>query len=223
MATASVGVGERGRVGESIALEVIALEVVTNFEEVVARMRAGDLAAVAVDMPIGLPTTERRASDGAARALLGPRRSSVFPTPIRAVLDEVDHETASARSRALSGRGISIQAWNLAPRIREVDGALTPTDQECVREAHPELAIARLLGHPAVHPKRTAAGRTERLVALGDLASWATGPTPRGAAPDDVIDALALTTTAQRMVTGEVVALGDGALDDRGFRLEVLY
>ncbi len=41
--------------------------------------RAAGVAAVAVDMPLGLVEKGWRAADLAARALLGERRSSVFP------------------------------------------------------------------------------------------------------------------------------------------------
>ncbi len=207
--------------------EVVAIDVVGRFEDVVERVRSGELTAVAVDMPIGLARVDRRACDGAARAALGPRRSSVFPAPIRAVLDATDFESAATRSRAVSGRGLTIQTWNLIPKIREVDAAVDPVLQDRVREAHPELAIARLLGRPASFPKRTAAGRAERLralegLALEGLAAGADPPTPRGAAPDDVIDALALTTTAALMAIGQVVSLGDGSVDDRGLVMEIL-
>ena len=40
----------------------------------------------AIDIPIGLPSEGVRAADVAARAFVGPRRSSVFPTPPRAAL-----------------------------------------------------------------------------------------------------------------------------------------
>jgi len=43
-----------------------------------------DAEAVGVDIPIGLPSKGVRAADAAARAFVGPRRSSVFPTPSRA-------------------------------------------------------------------------------------------------------------------------------------------
>src|SRR5262245_48882967 len=41
---------------------------------------------IAIDIPIGLPLSGARACDVVARRLLGPRRSSVFPAPVRAAL-----------------------------------------------------------------------------------------------------------------------------------------
>jgi predicted RNase H-like nuclease len=54
------------------------VEVISGFAEVLARLQTGSLAAVAVDIPIGLPATGPRSCDVEARQRLGPRRSSVF-------------------------------------------------------------------------------------------------------------------------------------------------
>src|SRR5690606_994434 len=120
----------------------------------------------AVDMPIGLPDAGVRGCDLAARARLGARRSAVFPAPSRAVIGARDHAEAIVRERAASGRGLSLQAFRLVPKVAELDGLVTPELQHRLVEAHPELAFARRAGAPAVHPKRTPAGRAERRALL---------------------------------------------------------
>lgn len=178
-----------------------------------------DLGAlvVGIDMPIGLPADRPRACDVEARARLGPRRSSVFPAPVRAVLGARDHADAVARSRAACGRGLSIQAWHLVPKVAEVDALVTPGDP--VVEVHPELSLALLAGAPLTSRKREPAGRDERLRLLA-------GPFPGvahhlaarhpGCAADDVLDAHAVLWTVRRIATGAAVTLGDGARDERG-------
>ena len=52
---------------------------------------------VAIDMPIGLPDQSDRQADVLARRFVGPRASSVFPTPVRAVLT-ADSYTDAVRS-----------------------------------------------------------------------------------------------------------------------------
>jgi predicted RNase H-like nuclease len=183
----------------------------------------GGLAAVAVDMPIGLPDAGPRACDLAARRRLGPRRSSVFPAPARAVLGAATYAEAQARSRAACGQGLSQQAFNLLGKLAALDAVVRPALQGVVVEAHPELAFARLAGRPAAHPKRTAPGRAERLAllraaGLGDLS----GLRLPGAAPDDVLDAAVLVLTAARVRDGRAERLGDGARDGRGLRMEVV-
>jgi predicted RNase H-like nuclease len=163
-------------------------------------------------MPIGLPDRGPRACDIEARRRLGPRRSSVFPAPLRPMLD------APTYADALSIAGLSKQAYNLIPKIREVDALMAPDRQRTVVEVHPELCFARLLGHPCRSPKRTVEGRAERLAVL-DLTIERPPP---GAAWDDVLDACALTETARLLVVGDVERLGDGARDARGLRCEIV-
>jgi predicted RNase H-like nuclease len=194
---------------------------IDRLEALLADVDGGRLDAVALDMPIGLPHSGRRAADSAARALLGPRRSSVFPAPVRGVLVAGSYEVALARSRAIDGRGLSTQAWNLVPKIREVDGCLTPERQRRVREAHPELVFVRLTGAPCPWPKRTIEGRGARIAALER--SWHGPWGLRGAATDDVVDAVALTVTARRIATGDAEVLGDGTRDATGLRMEVVW
>jgi Uncharacterized conserved protein len=85
-----------------------------------------DAERILIDIPIGLPNHNdsnhaRRSCDLEAREQLGTRRSSVFFTPIRAVLDAESQAVASERSKDLTGRGVSIQAFYLFKKIREMD------------------------------------------------------------------------------------------------------
>ncbi len=183
---------DRGQPG----LHEVRIVVVPHFGEVLEMVDG----IVAVDMPIGLPEVgSRRACDTEARRALGPRRSSVFPAPSR--------EALAATSFA-DTTGLSIQAWNLVPKIREVDEVWEPR----VREVSPELAFAVLAGAPMAHPKRTAAGRAERLHVLG-LETTLRVP---GAAADDILDALVCLLSAQRLAAGSALELGDGTLDAHG-------
>lgn len=216
LATIGLDLGERD----------IDVRMVTTFAEALAAVTDGTLAALAVDMPIGLPTGQPRAADHEARVLLGARRSTVFPTPVRPTLGATDFPDALARSRRTCGRGLSKQAFHLLPRIREVDGALTPAHQAQVFECHPELAFARLAGGPIAVSKHTDAGRAERVAQLAPLLGGvadAVARPPRGARADDVADALAIAVVARRFVTGAVERLGDGAVDERGLRMEIIW
>jgi predicted RNase H-like nuclease len=202
----------------------LALAVVAAIAPVVAEVADGTLAALAVDMPVGLSGTGARACDREARRLLGPRRASVFPAPVRAVLGARTFGEAQSRSRAASGKGLSAQAWNLVAKVEELDRAVRPELQDRVVEASPELTFAFLAGAPATHPKRTPEGRAERLrllrdAGLGDLS----GLRALGAAPDDVLDAAVLALTARRVAAGTAVRVGDGTRDARGLRMEVTY
>jgi predicted RNase H-like nuclease len=135
------------------------------------------------------------------------------------VLDATDHADACERSRRAIGVGVSIQAWNLVPKIRELDAVMTPDRQRRVRETHPELAFARLAGEPMADPKRSPAGRSARCAAVGlgvsDL------PRLPGATPDDILDAIALVHSATAVLDGSATVLGDGERDERSLLMEI--
>jgi len=166
---------------------------------------------VAVDMPLALPVDgARRACEVAARARLGAARSSVFFAPPSVVLSASSHAEASSLSRSAGSVGVSIQTWNLVPKIRE---ALDVADARFL-EVHPELSF-RALG-PVTASKKTAVGRAERLALLGNPAL------PRGVAPvEDMLDALACATTAARWLDGKATVLGEELLDGRLSRIVV--
>jgi predicted RNase H-like nuclease len=197
------------------------LRVVASFAEVLALRPA----AIAVDMPIGLPDTGVRNCDVVTRRRLGARRSSVFPAPIRPMLDAMTYAEALAIGRSIDGRGWSKQAYNLMPKIRDVDAHMTARRQRRIVEAHPELCFALLLGAPCAAAKRTIEGQEERLAALATLYPDVVdrlAERGRGAAIDDVLDAYALTVTARRLIAGTAERLGDGARDRSGLRQEVV-
>ena len=170
----------------------------------------GDLGVVAVDMPIGLPDASRRKADVLARAALGPRRSSVFVTPVRAALDEQTHARASAVNRDRAGEGISTQAFNLRPKLKEAEQLAFVGAYRFV-EVHPELSFARLAGQPLSAAKRTAEGARQRRGALRLAGiTLTTRHTVRaGAAVDDVLDAAAAAWSGRRVRTGEAESLPD--------------
>lgn len=148
-----------------------------------------------IDIPIGLLDTPRRAADVAARSRLGRASSSVFAAPCRAVVDAfragdlTDHAAATALSRRVTGMGISRQAWNIVPKIAEVDAlvdrGVTP------HEVHPELAFRVRAGRPLAG-KRTWNGlmaRLDLLRGLGIILPTRIDGCGDRAAPDDVVDA----------------------------------
>jgi predicted RNase H-like nuclease len=197
-----------------------------DLAQVTAWLRSGWLAAAAIDIPIGLPAVGSRVCDQKARRLLGTRRSSVFPAPVRAVLGTASYSEACAVSRAVSGKALSKQLYNIVGKTREVDGIASPLLQKRLFEACPELSFALMAdGQPMRHPKRSAEGRADRVAlleqGLGLGTGFIAGQPPAAAAPDDVLDALALAWTTRRYVAGSCLRLG-GELDETGLRMEVV-
>lgn len=163
-----------------------------------------DARVIAIDIPIGFPTVGHRPADLTARAVLGPRRSSLFLTPARAVLEAETHAIATALAVELTGQGISRQSYGLRAKIFEV-AQWVPNAPCPVDEAHPEVSFTRMIGAPASHSKKTWAGMVERRDALdraGVVLDHITPDAQRYAAVDDMFDAAVLAWTARRIHEG---------------------
>ncbi|BCH14081.1 DUF429 domain-containing protein [Mesorhizobium sp. L-2-11] len=200
-------------------------------------------ATVAVDMPIGLPDVSQKGGRGPealVRPLLGNRQSSVFAIPSRAALYAhtdgfttieawyAAHRRASEVAKATSDppRGISIQAFGIFAKIREIDVVLIarPELRRRVFESHPEVAFCRLNGDQAMRlPKKirgavNPAGMAERKALLcrhGYVSGFLDRTPPRGAAADDFLDAAAMMLIAGRIAGGEARPFPDPPLADR--------
>lgn len=193
----------------------IRIRIVPRFADVLAAPEAPSI--VAVDIPIGLPERAGpggRAAENAVRPLLGARQSSVFSVPSRAALAAADYGEACRIAFASSQppRKVSKQLFNIAPRVRELDQALRDSDAAArVFEVHPELAFWRLNGHRALtEPKKVRsrpygpglALRRSLLLAAGFADDVLRAAPPKGAAADDLLDALACAAIARRLHAG---------------------
>lgn len=187
-------------------------------------------AIVAIDIPIGLLDKSQaggRACDQLARQELPGRTSSVFSPPIRCLLDATEY--AQVRQR-----GVSIQAFGILPKIREVDALMTPALQRRVCEVHPELAFRSLTGAPMKHNKKTRSGREERIQALQSIKMFRTLKlnldtvsamyTRSQVGVDDFLDACALAWVAARIANAEATCLPvKPPTDQKGLRMEMWF
>lgn len=191
--------------------------------------------AVAIDIPIGLSEQAPRDCDLLARQALPGKASSVFPPPLRVTLAARDYAEAKALNRRACGKAISLQAWHILPKIREVDQALRARKHRRVFEAHPELAFLEMNNRvPLQHPKRRLAGRLERqkllqrtlgrkLVATAETQAQVLRKQYRFGT-DDLYDALALLWTSRRLLHGEAVTLpAKPPCDSCGLAMSISY
>lgn len=153
----------------------------TTFKDIVDDAADNDL--VLVDIPIGLPDladqdgrareTAFRTCDEQARGKLGNRKSSVFPVPVREVMEALRHcmglgvrprndEEKKKRRwsevrRILNDRELSVakgegritaQSFAILPKIVEADDLLrgNAKARKIVRETHPEVCFHALVG-----------------------------------------------------------------------------
>jgi len=171
----------------------------------------GEIAVLAIDIPIGLPDAGVRQADVMSRRQVGPRSSSVFSTPVRAALEFDTYESAAPAHRELTSSGMTKQAFALRVKIHEVQAWL-PSAMCRVVEAHPEVSFAELAQEPLIHSKSTWAGvelRRNLLETAGIRLPSDLGSAGARAGVDDVLDAAIAAWTAARARDGLARSLPD--------------
>ncbi len=144
----------------------ISIQLFTKLSEGLELLNKAD--RILIDMPIGLVQKKDkvREIDRQIRAeLSGPFRSSVFTIPCKQAVYAGSYQEASRINKDVLGKGISIQAWNICSKIKELDMFLAhhPELQYKMKETHPELTFQKIAGHQLNHKKKTKEGEEERL------------------------------------------------------------
>ncbi len=115
-----------------------------------------EMAAVGLDMPLGLLSTGWRDADEHAARFVGARRSSVFRVPPGPVWELSGYAEANAACRELTGAGFSRQAYGLRHKLREANGIC---DSHRLHEVHPEVSFRAMAGADVAYPKHSWAGQ----------------------------------------------------------------
>jgi len=191
------------------------------------KSRPNDVLSLAIDIPIGL-LDYSRACDKAARKLLGqPRGTSVFAAPCRAALAAASHAGASALNREKTTRGLSQQAWGIAPKIKQVDDSISSECQVWAFEVHPEVCFWALNQRRAMkHNKKTAEGAKERVVLLRRVFPQIDrhlANRPRRVGADDLLDAAAAAWTALRLHQRQAECVCSPEVDQKGLAVTIYY
>lgn len=211
------------------------LQLVASFEQLVTLRGAAPEVTAAVDVPMGLlETVDLRPCDKQARALLGTRASTVFAPPSRPLLAAATYADAreliaAAQTADPSVKGLSAQAFGIAPKMREADGYLqaNPSAQAWLWECHPELSF-RALAAEVLPDKKSVAGQARRLRHLTErfprVLDTLAGLDATGRAVEtaDALDALAALHTALRLRAGQHVELG-GEPDATGLTMRMVF
>lgn len=208
-----------------------------SFAELWNDATAGRLLAVAVDMPLGLPsaTDEWRKCETRARELLGrAREKAVFRSPPLCALSARDHDKADRLAAEAGGRELSGESYRLLPKCRDVRDALTPEAFRLsawpqVAEVHAETCFWGLNNRePTRFGKREMAGQEERLALLRpQFSNIDTALAEAADRPDsaldryDLLDAAAAAWTARRIASRTAEDLRGGEYDDDGFPMSI--
>ena len=191
---------------------------------------------ILIDIPIGLKAggSGERLSDLGARRILKARKSSIFPLPCREAVYAETYEKASELNEKLTGKRISKQAWNIVPKIRDVDGFLTENEIfiEKIKEVGPEICFQTFAGYPMKYSKKSSEGFIERKKTLGNICLFTdelvgtalSRYRRKDLAKDDILDALAAAITAKEgcMYGFEYVPF-EPEIDSQGLKIQLVY
>ena len=132
-----------------------------------------DAVQILVDVPIGLlcSGSKERLCDVAARRMISPRGSTVFPAPARTAVYRNSYAEASDENKRCLGRKLSQQSFHICRKIREVDEFMRAEQPGSkLREMHPEVAFCALGDmSPLLTRKKEPEGYRDRLRLLRNL------------------------------------------------------
>jgi predicted RNase H-like nuclease len=191
-------------------------------------------ALILVDIPIGLSDSGKRRCDVEARKRLKKRAASVFPVPCRQAIQADTYKLACRINQKILGVKLSVQTWNIADKIREVDDLLCSDGKarQYIRESHPEICFWALAGgRPMAHYKKTGRGFAERLnllkgitPAAEKIANYAINEFLRkDLARDDIIDAIVLAVSASAGMNALASIPANPPSDTMGLPMEITY
>ena len=189
---------------------------------------------ILIDIPIGLPENGIRVCDKLARKVLKQRASSVFPVPCRKATQAKNYKNACRINHQIIKKKLSMQSWNIAPKIKELDALLgsDPKKSNYIRESHPEVCFWALSGgRPMNWNKKTDDGylqrrnilqchypQSEKIIQTA-LAKFAR----KHLSKDDILDAIVLAVTAAAPPQTRVTLPESPPKDARQLPMEIVY
>ncbi|MFW6157243.1 MAG: DUF429 domain-containing protein [Balneolaceae bacterium] len=190
-----------------------------------------------IDIPIGLSDDQYvRTCDRELRKKLGPEyKATVFNPPIRPALHAPTYAEASMESYETTGNKVSIQAWNITPKIRAIDRFLQEEKgyRDKLLESHPELLFQQLNGgNPILQKKATKKGLRHRLSLISKHTPYADDffreikeeYRQNQVQENDIVDALVLALYAGWSRDRELKTLPDDPpVDSTGLKMAIHY
>jgi len=147
--------------------------------------------------------------------------------PCRPALGAQTYAEANSINREKTMRGLSQQAWGIAPKVKQVDDAITSDCQRWAFEVHPEVCFWALnQRRPMAHNKKAREGIAERIALLRRVfpeieSHLANRPVRVGA--DDLLDAAVAAWTALRWNRGEAECVCSPEPDDKGIETTIYF
>ncbi len=189
-----------------------------------------------IDMPIGLEDEAytRKADELLRKKLGGEYASSVFSPPIRPALTAPSYVEANMISYEYNEKKLTLQAWNITPKIQMVDELLRADEAliEKVLESHPELLFQTFNGGMIYQKKNLKKGIKHRLELMIDrepvsddfFRDIKEDFRRNEVEEDDIIDAMALALAAKLSEEKEIKTLPEEVpFDSEGLPKAIHY
>ncbi len=189
-----------------------------------------------IDMPIGLEDEQyHRECDELMRKAIGNEYApSVFTPPIRPALHAPSYAEANMISYDYTEKKLSLQAWNIVPKIQQVDDLLQKHEElrEQVLESHPEYLFQILNKGMLFQKKNLKKGIKHRLelikaqepVADDFFRDIKEDYRRNEVAEDDIVDAMVLALFAKRSVKKELKTIPEEVpVDSAGLKKAYHY
>lgn len=172
-----------------------------------------DYDRIFIDMPIGLEDEQyTRTCDELLRKKLGGEyASSVFSPPIRPAMEAPSYVEANMTSFEFNGKKLSLQSWNITPKIKTLDTLLRAEKglEQKILESHPELLFQQLNGGMIFQKKNLKKGIRHRLELIREEEPVADDffrdikeeYRRNEVAEDDIVDAMVLAYYAKKSET----------------------
>jgi predicted RNase H-like nuclease len=191
---------------------------------------------ILIDIPIGLKNGGRgeRLSDLGACRILKARKSSIFPVPCREAVYMESYKKACEVNEKLKGKRISKQAWNIVPKILDVDSFLVENkiSQEKIKEVGPKVYFQVFKGFPMKYSKKSHDGFLERKETFKNIYLFTdkiieaalSEYRRKEVAKDDILDALVAAITAKMgYIYGFEFVPREPETDINGLKIQMVY
>ncbi len=189
-----------------------------------------------IDMPIGLEDeVYTRECDALLRKKLGPDyAASVFSPPIRPALNAPSYVEANMQSYEYTEKKLTIQSWNITPKIKILDEFLTeiPELKDKVLESHPELLFMNLNRGKIFQKKNTKKGLRHRLdlikehepIAADFFREIKEEYRRNEVEEDDIVDSMVLALAAHQSVEKGIKTIpSEPPVDSKGLKMAIHY
>lgn len=209
-------------------------KIIRTHEELREELTAYD--RIFIDMPIGLEDeVYTRECDALLRKKLGPDyAASVFSPPIRPALHAPSYVEANMQSFEYTEKKLTIQSWNITPKIRILDEFLTASAElrEKVFESHPELLFMNLNRGKIFQKKNTKKGLRHRLdlikehepIAADFFREIKEEYRRNEVEEDDIVDSMVLALAAKFSVENGIKTLPENPpVDSSGLKMAIHY